>query len=84
MQVSIEISMYPLATDFIPPIKAFIERLQAYEELQVIGNTMSTQVFGDYSRVFDILHDEMQRAHRDTPKAAFMLKVLNGDLSPDA
>lgn len=76
--------MYPLATDYIPPIKTFIERLQAYEELTVVGNTMSTQVYGDYSRVFDILHDELQRAHRETPKAAFVMKVLNGDLSPDA
>ncbi|MCX7552505.1 YkoF family thiamine/hydroxymethylpyrimidine-binding protein [Marinicella sp. S1101] len=84
MQVSLEITLYPLDQNYIPPIQDFIDRLNAYDELKVIGNTMSTQVFGDYSRVFEILNKEMQRTHSNTPKAAFVMKVLNGDLSPDA
>lgn len=84
MNVSVEITLYPLDQNYIPPIQGFIDRLNAYKELKVIGNTMSTQVFGDYSRVFEILNKEMQRTHSNTPKAAFVMKVLNGDLSPDA
>jgi len=84
MKVSVEISLYPLDQNYIPPIQDFIDRLQAYGELKVIGNTMSTQVYGDYDKVFEILNTEMQRTHQHTPKAAFVMKVLNGDLSPDA
>lgn len=84
MKVSVEISMYPLSEQYIPPIEAFIKQLKTYPELQVIGNTMSTQVYGDYARVLEIVNSEMQKAHQATPKAAFVLKVLNGDLSPDA
>ncbi len=84
MKVSVEISMYPLADQYIPPIQGFIDRLKSHPELQVIGNTMSTQVYGDYARVLEIVSSEMQKAHQSTPKAAFVLKVLNGDLSPDA
>ncbi|MFC3193027.1 YkoF family thiamine/hydroxymethylpyrimidine-binding protein [Marinicella sediminis] len=84
MKVSVEISLYPLDQQYIPPIQEFIDRLSAYDELEVIGNTMSTQVYGDYTRVLEVVSQEMQRTHQNTPKAAFVMKVLNGDLSPDA
>lgn len=82
MKVSIDISLYPLDQNYIPPIQEFIDRLNAYTEIKVIENTMSTQVYGEYARVLEILNTEMQRTHQHTPKAAFVLKVLNGDLSP--
>ncbi len=83
MQVSVEISLYPLDSNYIPPIQDFIDRLNTYSELKVVENTMSTQVYGDYSEVLGIVNKEMQRTHRENPKAAFVIKVLNGDLSPD-
>lgn len=83
MKVSVEISLYPLDQNYIPPIQDFIDRLSAYDELKVIGNTMSTQVYGDYARVLEIVNSEMQRTHQTTPKAAFVMKVLHGDLSPN-
>ncbi len=76
--------MYPLSEQYIPPIQSFIDQLNSYPELKVIENTMSTQVYGEYARVLEIVNIEMQKAHTATPKAAFVLKVLNGDLSPDA
>jgi len=83
MKVSIEISLYPLDQNYIPPIQDFIDRLNSYAELKVVENTMSTQVYGDYEKVLAIVNKEMQRTHKATPKAAFVMKVLNGDLSPD-
>lgn len=82
MNVSVEISLYPLADEYLPPIRSFIERLNTYAELEVHTNTMSTQVFGNYQEVLTILAAEMQRTHEETPKAAFAMKVLGGDLSP--
>ena len=78
MNVSVEISLYPLADDYIPPILDFIRRLNEHPDLKVMTNTMSTQVFGPYERVFEVLGREMQETHRRTPKAAFAVKVLNG------
>ena len=46
MRTAIEISLYPLDADYIPPIKAFIDRLNTYPELQVTTNAMSTQIAG--------------------------------------
>ncbi|MCB1581485.1 MAG: YkoF family thiamine/hydroxymethylpyrimidine-binding protein [Marinicella sp.] len=83
MKVSVEISLYPLDQNYIPPIQAFIDRLNSYAELKVVENTMSTQVYGEYQQVLSIINKEMQRTHEQSPKAAFVMKVLNGDLSPE-
>lgn len=84
MQISVEISLYPLDQEYIPVIQDFIDRLKAHRQLNVLVNTMSTQVFGDYSEVLQILAQEMQTTHRHhCPKAPFVIKVLNGDLSPN-
>lgn len=84
MNVSVEISMYPLADEYIPAIQAFIDDLNQHDDIKVLTNTMSTQVFGEYSTVLSIVTAAMQRAHQTTPKAPFVMKVLNGDLSPES
>jgi len=81
--VSIEISLYPLQEDYVPAIRAFIERLQMHSQLKVLPNTMSTQVFGPYQETLEIVSREMALTHQCVPKAPFVLKVLHGDLSPE-
>ena len=34
MRIAVDISLYPLDADYIPPIKDFIERLNRHPELQ--------------------------------------------------
>ncbi len=46
MKLSVEISKYPLTSDYIEPIKGFIAELNQQPGLRVITNTMSTQLFG--------------------------------------
>ena len=46
MKVAIDISLYPLDADFIPPIKDVIDRLNTHENLEVWTNAMSTQLVG--------------------------------------
>ena len=82
LQLSVEISKYPLSEDYIPAIKDFIERLQATEGLSVVGNTMSTQVFGDYDLVMDTLKDEMRRSYEQFGKAIFVCKFIGANLDP--
>ena len=49
MQVMVELSLYPLVNEYIPPIQAFIDRLNTYTELSVTTCSTSTQVTGEYS-----------------------------------
>lgn len=76
MDIAIELSLYPLRDEFIPPIAGFIERLNAHHGLKVVTNSMSTQVFGEYHHVMDTLTVEMERSFLSLPKAVFVMKVL--------
>jgi len=51
MDIAVELSLYPLNADYIPPIKDFIDRLNADGNLKVVTNSLSTQVFGPYEAV---------------------------------
>ena len=82
MELSVEISKYPLADDYIPAIKNFIERLQKINGLSVVGNTMSTQVFGDYDLVMDTLKNEIRYSYEQYGKAIFVCKFIGMNLDP--
>ncbi|WP_160152771.1 YkoF family thiamine/hydroxymethylpyrimidine-binding protein [Microbulbifer sp. ALW1] len=83
MQLSVDISMYPLKDEYIPAIKDFIQRLNEQPQLQVISNTMSTQVFGDYDVVMDVLKAEMRKSWEQFGRAIFVCKFIDGDLNPN-
>lgn len=80
MRVAVDISLYPIADDFIPPIDDIIERLHQYEELEVVTNRMSTQLRGDYDAVMDALKQEIGPTFASLPKAVFVIKLLNNPL----
>ena len=82
MELSVEISKYPLADDYIPAIKSFIDRLNTVEGLSVVTNTMSTQVFGEYDLVMTTLSHEMKRSYEEFGKAIFVCKFIGANLDP--
>lgn len=82
MKLSVEVSMYPLKNEYIPSIKDFIDRMNAHAGLNVISNTMSTQIFGDYDLVMDVMKEEMRRSYEQHGRAIFVCKFIDGDLSP--
>lgn len=79
MNASIEISYYPLHDDYISPIKDFIYRLNQYDEIEVITNGMSTQIFGDYDQLMSIVSNEIKKSF-ELPHSVFVLKIVNADL----
>ena len=83
MKLTVEISKYPLHQDYIPFIKGFIDCLNEYDNLKVITNTLSTQIFGDYDLVMQVLSDpKLNAQYEEFGKAIFVCKFLSGDLSP--
>ncbi len=82
MEISVEISKYPLADDYIPAIKSFIDRLNQVEGLTIVTNTMSTQVFGDYGLVMDTLKEEMRLSWEQFGKSIFVCKFIGSNLDP--
>jgi len=80
MRVAVDISLYPLDADFIPPIKDVIERLNQYDEIEVVTNPMATQLRGEYDVVMDALKQEIGATFDAVPKAVFAIKILNNPL----
>jgi hypothetical protein len=66
MHVAVDISLYPLNGDYVPPIKDFIDRLQ---------------VRGDYDTVMAALTVEMRHTLTGPDRAVFVLKVLGGTVT---
>lgn len=82
MEISAELSMYPLTENYLPYIKSFIERLEATEGLSVVGNTISTQIFGDYDVVMDTIKQEIKHSWDEFGRSIFVVKYLGRNLDP--
>lgn len=79
MNISVDISYYPLQEEFIPHILDFIQRLKTHEGLVANTNGMSTQVFGEYDLVMGALTAEIKKSFA-LPHSVFVMKVINADL----
>lgn len=80
MRVAVDISLYPLAEEFLTPIKDVIRRLNEHESVDVETNAMSTQVRGEYDDVMNILEREIKLTFEQVPKAVFAIRILNNPL----
>ncbi len=80
MRVAMDISLYPIADVYIPPIDDVIQRLRSYESLDVTTNPMSTQVCGEYDDVMTALNREIKKTFETSPKAVFAIKILNNPI----
>jgi len=81
MQVAVDISLYPLDENFIPPIKDIIDRLSQHEGVAVERNRMSTQIRGDFDVVMPVLTREIRTTFDNVPKAVFAIKILNNPIN---
>ena len=80
MKASVDISLYPLKDEYIPAIKEFIERVQRYPEVAVVRNDLSTQLYGNYELIMDLLKVEVRLSWKKYGKSIFVIKLLGDDL----
>lgn len=78
MHIAVEMSLYPLADEFIPPILEFIERLKTHPHLTVVTNSMSTQISGEFDDVFGALRAEIAVTFANSRRSVLVMKVLGG------
>ena len=81
MQVAVDISLYPLDADFIPPIKDIISRFESLSGIEVEKNRMSTQIRGDYDVVMPILSQEVRTTFENVPSAVFAIRIVNNPVN---
>ena len=79
MEISVDISMYPLQREFEAPILAFIKMLELEERVEVVRNELSTQIHGDYKVIMALLEKEMFSVFIEIPDSIFVLKFVGNN-----
>ncbi len=80
MNISVELTLSPLQNSFEPIIIHFIKKLRA-SGLTVLENPLSTQVFGEYDKVMNVLHGEIKEAFDLMDKGLLHMKIVKSDRS---
>ncbi len=79
MEISVDISMYPLQKEFEAPILAFIDMLEKDTKVEVVRNELSTQVHGDYKIIMSLLEKEMFAVFQEIPDSIFVMKFVGNN-----
>nr|WP_299170971.1 YkoF family thiamine/hydroxymethylpyrimidine-binding protein [uncultured Allomuricauda sp.] len=80
MNISVELTLTPLQDNFEPPIIDFIKKLRA-SGLQVLENPLSTQVYGNYDAVMDLLTSEIKETFNNLEHVVLTMKMVKSDRS---
>ena len=80
MKISVELTFTPIQDDFEPAIIHFIKSLRN-SGLTVKENPLSTQVYGGYDEVMDLLKTEMKTALEAVDRGLLYIKIVKSDRS---
>lgn len=80
MKISVELTLTPLQDNYEPAIINFIKQLRI-SGLTIKENPLSTQVYGDYDEVMEVLNKEMKTALEAIDKGLMYIKIVKSDRS---
>lgn len=80
MQISVELTLSPLQDDFETPIKNFIKKLRS-SGFTVLENPLSTQVYGEYDKVMEVLTAEIKETFESLDHVLINIKVVKSNRS---
>ena len=82
MIATIEVSMYALTDGYAQKVIDFIQRVKQNKGIRVEVNGLSTQLFGEYDLLMNVLKNEIQNDF-ENGKAVFLLKIAGSELTKD-
>jgi uncharacterized protein YqgV (UPF0045/DUF77 family) len=80
MRITAELSLYPLDTDYLQLVVAFIRDLDGTEGVEIRVNQMSTQLRGELGDVTAVVNRALANSFADGGAQALVVKYLNADL----
>lgn len=80
MKLTAELSLYPLNEEYIPVIQDFINAVREHGGLDIVTNAMSTQICGDFDRVFALIRQELKASFERHGKQVLVCKFIPGEL----
>lgn len=80
MNLSVDISMYPLQDGYKEKIKSFLDDLNSNAgSVEIRTSNMSTRLFGSYDEVSSLLNHAMKVSMQKFGKVVFVCKFIEGD-----
>jgi uncharacterized protein YqgV (UPF0045/DUF77 family) len=83
LNISIELSLYPLDDQFLSIIQDIVKRLNDDQRVECFTNTMSTQIFGEMDNAMSVLKEIVSYSFEQYGKQVFVAKILNSDVRPE-
>ncbi|CAM1356749.1 MULTISPECIES: hypothetical protein [Tenacibaculum] len=80
MKISVELTLTPLQNEFEEPIINFIKKLRA-SGLTILENPLSTQVYGDYDKVMQLITSELKNSFELIDNGILLMKIVKSDRS---
>ncbi|MEK6153223.1 thiamine-binding protein [Flavobacteriaceae bacterium 3-367] len=80
MNISVELTLTPLQDNFEEPIVHFIQKLRK-SGLTVLENPLSTQVYGEYDQVMNVLNSEIKEVLEAMERGLLYMKIVKSDRS---
>ena len=80
MKISVELTLTPIQDDYEPIVIDFIKAMRR-SGLTVLENPLSTQVYGEYDNVMQILQEEIQIAFEAMDWGLLQMKIVKSDRS---
>ncbi|ATA77361.1 conserved hypothetical protein [Capnocytophaga canimorsus] len=78
MKISVELTLSPLQSDFEPPIIHLIKKLRS-SGFVVLENPLSTQVYGEYDKVMQVLTTEIKDVFEQIENGLIYIKIVKSD-----
>jgi uncharacterized protein YqgV (UPF0045/DUF77 family) len=78
MNVTAELSMYPLREEFIPAIDAVIEKLNSFANINVQTFATATTLIGDFEEVMNAIKETIAWSYSTYGTAVFAAKIIPG------
>ncbi len=78
MQLTAELSLYPIQDDYIPVIQSFIDAVREHGDLVVVTNAMSTQIAGEHDRVFEVVGRQLAASYEQFGAQVLVAKFIPG------
>lgn len=80
MRITADMSLYPIADDYLPVILAFIKEMEGIEGLTVVTNQLSTQINGEFEVVTGAIQQCLKRSMEECGKQILVVKYLSADI----
>ncbi|MCV6622314.1 MAG: hypothetical protein OIF51_11270 [Cellvibrionaceae bacterium] len=81
MKLTVDISLYPLKDQYVPPIKDVIAGFNSHAGVAVETGPTATLLTGDFDKVMHAVQTEMRRSFEQYGQLVFVARFIGRDVN---